>query len=135
MRHDPLLASAAGKRDAAPLAIKSALCRLEGTRREGCAEDRYKRIGYNQEAIDRLLVELLLQAHSAPPEEIVLDLDVTDRAIHGQLEGRFSHGFYGHYFYFYLPLYIFSGQPLPPPTDNPRRSPGAASKTTRRGGC
>lgn len=110
LRHDPLLALAAGKREAEALASKSTLCRLEGARKEGCAEDRYKRIGYNQEAVDRLLVELFLEAHSAPPEQIVLDLDVTDTAIHGKQEGRFFHGFYGHYCY--LPLYIFSGQHL-----------------------
>ena len=42
------------------------------------------------------------------PEHIVLDLDATDDAIHGQQEGRFFHGYYGHYCY--LPLYIVSGK-------------------------
>lgn len=65
LRHDPLLSLAAGKRDAEALASKSTLRRLEGARKEGCAEDRCKRIGYNQEAIDRLLVELFLQARRA----------------------------------------------------------------------
>lgn len=110
LRHDPLLALSAGKRDADALASKSTLCRLEGARKEGCAEDRYKRIRYEQEAIDRLLVELFLESHSEAPGEIVLDLDVTDTAIHGHQEGRFFHGFYGHYCY--LPLYIFCGQQL-----------------------
>jgi hypothetical protein len=110
LRHDPLLALAAGKRDADPLASKSTLCRLEGARQEGCAEDRYKRIRYSQESIDRLLVELFLEAHREAPKQIVLDLDVTDTAIHGHQEGRFFHGFYGHYCY--LPLYIFCGQHL-----------------------
>ena len=110
LRHDPLLVLAAGKREAEALASKSTLCRLEGAREEGCAEDRYKRIRYSQESVDRLLVEWFLEAHGEAPGEIVLDLDVTDTAIHGQQEGRFFHGFYGHYCY--LPLYIFSGQHL-----------------------
>ena len=110
LRHDPLLALAAGKRNADPLASKSTLSRMEGARKEGCALDRYKRIRYDEQAIDRLLVDLFLEAHAAPPGEIVLDLDVTDTAIHGHQEGRFFHGFYGHYCY--LPLYIFCGQHL-----------------------
>ena len=38
----------------------------------------------------------------------MLDLDATDDAIHGKQEGRFFHGYYGHYCY--LPLYIVSGK-------------------------
>lgn len=111
LRTDPLLGMAAGKRDVeAVLASKSTLCRMEGARSEGCATDRYKRIRYDEEAIDRLLVELFLESRAEAPAEIVLDLDVTDTAIHGQQEGRFYHGFYGHYCY--LPLYIFCGEQL-----------------------
>lgn len=65
LRHDPLLSLGAGKRDAEALAGKSTLRRLEGIRKEGRAGDRYKPIGYNQEAIDRLLVELFLHARGA----------------------------------------------------------------------
>jgi hypothetical protein len=43
----------------------------------------------------------------APPR-IILDLDATDDPLHGQQEGRFFHGYYGHYCY--LPLYIFCGE-------------------------
>lgn len=39
--------------------------------------------------------------------EVVLDFDATDDAIHGNQEGRFFHGYYGHYCY--LPLYCFCG--------------------------
>ena len=49
-------------------------------------------------------------AYAAPPEEIVLDLDATDDPLHGNQEGRFFHGYYGHYCY--LPLYIFCGDHL-----------------------
>jgi len=37
-----------------------------------------------------------------------LDLDATDDPLHGEQEGRFFHGYYGHYCY--LPLYIFCGE-------------------------
>jgi Transposase DDE domain group 1 len=57
--------------------------------------------------VDRMLVEVFLQAHREPPREIVLDLDATDDPVHGNQEGRFFHGYYGHYCY--LPLYIFCG--------------------------
>ena len=40
----------------------------------------------------------------------MLDLDATDDPLHGQQEGRFFHGYYGHYCY--LPLYIFCGKQL-----------------------
>ena len=35
-----------------------------------------------------------------------MDLDATDDALHGNQEGRFFHGYYGHYCY--LPLYVAS---------------------------
>jgi hypothetical protein len=49
-----------------------------------------------------------LEAQAAAPEEIVLDIDSTDFAIHGEQEGRFYHGYYDHYCY--LPLYVFAGE-------------------------
>jgi Transposase DDE domain group 1 len=58
-------------------------------------------------AVDRLLVEVFLQAHQEAPEEIILA--ATDDPLHGQQEGRFFHGCYGHYCY--LPLYNFCGDP------------------------
>jgi hypothetical protein len=51
---------------------------------------------------------VFLEAHSAVPEQIVLDIDSTDFAIHGEQEGRFYHGYYDHYCY--LPLYVFAGE-------------------------
>jgi hypothetical protein len=55
-------------------------------------------------------VDLYLEAHDAPPEQIVLDLDVTDLPLHGHQEGRFFHGYYDEYCY--LPLYVFAGEHL-----------------------
>jgi len=72
--------------------------------------NRYKKIAPNMEAIDALLVDLFIESHERAPEEIILDLDATDDPIHGNQEGRFFHGYYGHYCY--LPLYIFCGEQL-----------------------
>jgi DDE family transposase len=103
LRHDPLLAVMAGREDSdTALAGKSTLNRLELSAKK---EDRYKKVLCDSEAVDRLLVDVFLESYSKAPDQIVLDLDATDFAIHGRQEGRFFHGFYDHYCY--LPLYIF----------------------------
>jgi hypothetical protein len=108
LRHDPLLAVMAGRKDPeSALAGKSTLNRLELSTKK---EDRYKKIVCNEEAIDRLMVDVFVESYREAPKEIVLDLDATDMAIHGRQEGRFFHGFYDHYCY--LPLYIFCGNHL-----------------------
>ena len=58
--------------------------------------------------MDRLMVDVFLQAPRRAPRQIILDLDATDDPIHGSQEGRFFHGYYRHYCY--LPLYIFCGE-------------------------
>jgi hypothetical protein len=58
--------------------------------------------------IDTLLVDLFLDSERRPPAQVVLDLDATDDAVHGNQEGRFFHGYYGHYCY--LPLYLTCGE-------------------------
>ena len=111
LRHDPLMNVLAGKREPdRPLASKSTLCRLERTPASGAERDRYKKIHYDAEAIDQLLLDVFLEAHPEAPEQVVLDLDVTDTPLHGRQEGRFFHGFYDEYCY--LPLYIFCGDQL-----------------------
>ena len=60
--------------------------------------------------MDRLLTALYIQSQPRQPKRIVLDLDATDDRLHGNQEGRFFHGYYGHYCY--LPLYIFAGEQL-----------------------
>jgi hypothetical protein len=55
-------------------------------------------------------VDLFVESHKTPPEEVVLDFDATDDPVHGGQEGRFFHGYYGHYCY--LPLYVFAGDQL-----------------------
>ena len=122
LRADPLLAVVAGSpdpvgqqrrrsRDAGKaLAGKSTLNRLELTAATPAADERYKKITVDHAAVDRLFVDLFVQAYVTPPAEITLDLDATDDPVHGQQEGRFFQGFYGHYCY--LPLYIFAGEHL-----------------------
>ena len=112
LRHDPVLAVLAGKlaarrADCAPLAGKSTLNRLELGRAE---PTRYHRIGHDPAAIERLFVDLFLEAHRRAPAQITLDLDATDDPLHGHQEGRFFHGYYD--CYCYLPLYIFCGSHL-----------------------
>ena len=110
LRKDPLLAVLVEKSDPGEeaLAGKSTLNRLELTKEMASAKERYKKIALNHGAVDHLLVELFLQAHREAPKEIILDLDATDDPLHGNQEGRFFHGYYGHYCY--LPLYIFCGE-------------------------
>ncbi len=107
LRDDPLLRVLVGKAEPGQeaLAGKSTLNRMElgdGT------PNRYKKITFWRDAIDDLLVDVFLEAHTAAPEQIVLDIDSTDFAIHGEQEGRFYHGYYDHYCY--LPLYVFAGE-------------------------
>ena len=99
IRRDSVLALACGRNDltghkrarardrAYPLAGSSTLNRLElGT--PGSAEShRYKKIVADPERLDALLVDLFLDMHPEPPEEIVLDLDVTGDQVHGNQEG------------------------------------------------
>src|SRR5467141_4736582 len=111
LRQDRLLGVLAGKRDLGePLAGKSTLNRLELTPLGSPAAERYNKISYSAAALDELLVDLFLEAHSRAPREIVLDLDATDTPLHGRQEARFFHGYYGHYCY--LPLYVFCGDHL-----------------------
>ena len=112
LRHDPIMAVLAGKlearrQDCAPVAGKSTLNRLELSRPD---PTRYHKISHDPPAIERQFVDLFLEAHAKPPEQIVLDLDATDDPIHGHQEGRFFHGYYGGYCY--LPLYVFCGRHL-----------------------
>ena len=110
LRNDPLLAVLVEKSDPSQetLAGKSTLNRLELTRETASRKERYKKIVLDHAAVDRLLVQVFLEAHQGAPQEIILDLDATDDPLHGKEEGRFFHGYYGHYCY--LPLYIFCGE-------------------------
>jgi Transposase DDE domain group 1 len=110
LRNDPLLAVLVEKADRGSpvLAGKSTLNRLELTQETASRKERYKKIVLDHGAVDRLLVDIFLAAQREEPKEIILDLDATDDPLHGKQEGRFFHGYYGHYCY--LPLYIFCGE-------------------------
>ncbi|HZY90552.1 MAG TPA: IS1380 family transposase [Gemmataceae bacterium] len=122
LRLDPLLATLVGKVDPTgadrlrprdrgkALAGKSTLNRLELTPPDATAESRYQKIVARPEAIERLFVDLFLQAYSQAPAQLVLDLDATDDPVHGHQEGRFFHGYYKEFCY--LPLYVFCGEHL-----------------------
>lgn len=114
LRRDPVFGALLGKlepkrrADCAALAGKSTLNRLE--LHECAGSTRYHKIRPDAGAIERLWVDLFLDAHAAAPSEIILDLDATDDPLHGHQEGRFFHGYYDGYCY--LPLYIFCGEHL-----------------------
>lgn len=122
LSRDPLLATVVGKKDPTgqdrkheahrgqALASTGTLHRLEWGVAVDAETDRYRRIALDTEKVDRFFVEAFLDAHEDPPERIILDLDATDDPLHGRQEGRFFHGYYGHYCY--LPLYIFCGDHL-----------------------
>lgn len=136
LRADSLLALLVGKQDVTgedrdrtrdegcPLAASSTLNRLELSTPESAADDRYKKIAADPQALDRLLVDLFIESYEKPPREIWLDLDATDDPLHGHQEGRFFHGYYRHYCY--LPLYIFSGEHVLCARLRPSNQDGAA---------
>src|SRR5207245_8741157 len=71
---------------------------------------RYHKISYDAAQIEAVFVDLFVDAHSAAPPQITLDLDATDDPLHGHQEGRFFHSYYDNYCY--LPLYVFCGRHL-----------------------
>jgi hypothetical protein len=106
LRLDPLLAVMSGKAEPGTdlLAGKSTLNRMElGTG----TPSRYKKITFWRDSVDELLVDIFLEAHPVAPVQMVLDIDTTDMALHGDQEEKFYHGYYKHHCY--LPLYIFCG--------------------------
>lgn len=112
LRHDPMFALALGKRikveeQSVILAGKSTLNRLEHCPEdvEQGADSRYHKIGHSPEQIEGLFVKLFLESYSKEPQQIILDLDVTDDLVHGNQEQVFFNTYYGGYCY--APLYIF----------------------------
>ena len=94
--HDPAYKLACRK-DGQKLAGKSTIQRMEAPiSKEEIA------------AIHEVYLQTFFAAHTHAPKQIVLDFDNTDTALHGHQEGRFYHGYYGHYCY--LPLMVFCGE-------------------------
>ena len=107
LRDDPAFAAVLDK-PGGRLAGKSTLNRLEHAGKIG--QDRHHKLDHDVDAIERLFVDIFLDAHAEPPSRIVLDLDATDDPLYGEQEGRHFHGYYD--CYCYLPLYIFCGRHL-----------------------
>lgn len=115
LRLDPLLALSCDKADllgeergeenrGKALAGKSTLNRLE------LGSDQVtktKKIQPHPERIRDFLIDEGVRRIPRKSRVITLDFDATDDVIHGDQEGRFFHGYYGHYCY--LPLYCFCG--------------------------
>lgn len=97
LRHDPALQTAVG-RDV-DMASSATLCRFENSVDKKSLW-----------ALSSVLVDAFIESHRKAPEEIVLDFDATDDAVHGKQEGRFFHGYYDQYCF--LPLYVFCGNHL-----------------------
>jgi hypothetical protein len=117
LRRDPLQALICGKRDllgqerSSPrdqgkaLAGHATLNRLElGAE---ALDGRYRKIEPQADKIEALLLERGVKAIPRKSAELVLDFDATDDPLHGQQQGAYFHGYYGHYCY--LPLYCFCG--------------------------
>ena len=87
LRQDPLLAALVGKIDKTggdrrcrrdkgnPLAGKSTLNRMELTPEDATEKSRYQKIVSQPEKIDQFFMDVFLNAHAHPPEEIVLDVE------------------------------------------------------------
>jgi len=91
------------REDCAPVAGKSTLNRLELSLD---MPTKYHKIAHNPAAVERLFVDLFLEARARARKQIILDLDAAADPLRGQQEGRFFHG------YCYLPLYVFCGRHL-----------------------
>jgi hypothetical protein len=118
LRYDPVFATLCDQADVEgkrrlrsedlgkALAGKSTLNRLETAGDSVSSRNRYKKIIYDEARIQRFFVDHFLTHYTGgkPPRQIILDVDATDDTLHGNQEGRFFHGYYGHYCY--LPLYI-----------------------------
>jgi hypothetical protein len=102
LRDDTLfqaLADRPARKQFDPLSSPPTLCRLENrVRRSDLAR------------MAEALVDAFIASHESAPEQLVLDFDATDDAIHGMQEGRFFHGYYDHYCF--LPLYVTCGSQL-----------------------
>jgi hypothetical protein len=108
LRDDPALAAVLDK-PGGRLAGKSTLNRMEHAGKIE-RDRRHHKLDHDVSAIERLFVDIFLDAHTEPPIRIVLDLDATDDPVYGDQEGRHFHGYYD--CYCYLPLYIFCGRHL-----------------------
>ena len=108
VRTDPMFQVLVGKppSEAVALCGKSTLNRLELSGRNISKQEKYKKIACDDDRMEEFFLhEFVRYAKRRQLKRLILDLDATDLPLHGSQEGRFFHGYYGHYCY--LPLYIF----------------------------
>lgn len=114
LRHDPLLATACGKKDplgadrvfhpGPALAAASTLNRLELSNNKST---RSHKLPHDPKKIQALLLALGTRCLSKHATQIVIDLDAMGHRLHGSQEGRHFNAYYDDYVY--LPLYAFVG--------------------------
>jgi hypothetical protein len=97
LRHDLALQTAVGRADA--LASGPTLCRLEAAA-----------TAVHTAALHGVLLDQFIASRTAPPEELILDIDATHMPLHGAQEKAHFHRYYDNYCY--LPLYVFCGKDL-----------------------
>ena len=117
LRHDPMFGIALGKlsteaQSPQALAGKSTLNRLEQAMHieRDLSGERYVKFNVAPERMEQLLVEVSLEQIGEEPKRMILDIDVTDDAVHGEQVGGFFNGYYGHICY--APVFIFCGRHL-----------------------
>lgn len=121
LRNDPLFKTIVGvdpRQEDQPLASGSTLNRFQHafTRREAekPREDRDVIFEVRRAQLDRIyalndfLVDVFVRTRLSPMDRIVIDLDPTDDAAHGQQQLTFWHGYYDQNQYF--PMLLFEGQ-------------------------
>jgi len=101
LRNDPALLAVIKNAidENSPLASSPTISRLEN-----------RITGKELAELSKLFVEFFIESHDVPPKQIVIDVDATDDAIHGNQEGKYFNGFYDEYCF--LPLYFFCGDQL-----------------------
>lgn len=117
LRHDPMFGIALGQldpREQMPqvLAGKSTLNRLEQAMHieQDLSDERYVKFNVRPKQMEQLLVELALEQMGSEPKQMILDIDVTDDAVHGEQVGAFFNPYCGHTCY--APVFIFCGRHL-----------------------
>ena len=102
LREDPMFGIAVGKLESrhercAALAGKSTLHRLEQAAHvsRDVSEERYVKFTVNPQQVAELLVKLSLDQVDVAPQQIILDMDVTNDEIYGNQEQGFFNAYYG----------------------------------------
>jgi hypothetical protein len=118
LRSDVLLELAVGKLErrrveGPPLASKSTLTRLEQSYRQdnsGVANRRYVETTVDPRQLEAVPWSLFFAQQLTSPQQLILDIDLTDDSTYGAQEGSGFNGYYQSHCY--TPLYRFCGRQL-----------------------